>query len=96
MGKPLVTSAAEWDFTEALGWYAERSLRAAEGFEAEFDKALDVIGSDPHRFPFCDNRHRFYLMGRYPYQVIYREHGDEWLVIAVAHAKKQPDSWMGR
>jgi plasmid stabilization system protein ParE len=47
MGRPLVTSAAEWDYTEALSWYAERSLRAAEGFEAEFAKALDTIGSNP-------------------------------------------------
>lgn len=93
MGKPLVTSAAEWDFTEALAWYAARSLRAAEGFDAEFDKVLEEIGSDPRRFPKCDDRHRFSLMGSFPYQVIYRERDDEWLVIAVAHTKRRPDFW---
>jgi plasmid stabilization system protein ParE len=96
MGKPLVTSAAEWDFTEALAWYAKRSLRAAAGFEAEFDKSLEVIGSDPLRFPKCDDRHQFYWMGRYPYQVIYREHGPVWLVIAVAHTKRRPGFWRDR
>ncbi len=73
MSEPRVTSAAERDFTEALCWYAERSHRAAEGLDAEFNKALEKISVDPRQFPFCDERHRFYLMDRYPYQVIYRE-----------------------
>lgn len=96
MSRPLVTSAAEGDFTEGLRWYAERSLRAAEGFDAEFDHALEVISADPQRFPFCDERHRFYMMSRYPYQVIYREQAGEIVVIAVAHAKRQPGYWSGR
>jgi plasmid stabilization system protein ParE len=96
MGKLLVASVAETEFTEALTWYAERSNRAAEGFNAEFDRALQAIGSDPLRFPLCDPRHRFYLMNRYPYQIIYRDHGDDWIVIAVAHTKRQPEYWSGR
>jgi hypothetical protein len=54
MDKPRLVSAAEWEFTEALCWYAERSASAAEGFDAEFDKALEAIGSNPRRFPYCD------------------------------------------
>jgi plasmid stabilization system protein ParE len=96
MNEPRVTSAAEWDFAEALCWYAERSQRAAEGFNAEFDKALELIGADPSRFPHCDVRHRFYLMDRYPYQIIYRDEGDEVVVIAVAHVKRKPRYWAGR
>jgi len=61
----LITSAAEEDFTEALCWYAERSQQAAEGFQAEFERALESIAADPQRFPFCDERHRYYLMRRY-------------------------------
>jgi plasmid stabilization system protein ParE len=96
MIKPRVSSAAEWDFTAALCWYAERRQRAADGFDAEFDKALEAIGADPRRFPLCDERHRFYLMDRYPYQVIYREERDRVVIIAVAHAKRSPQYWAGR
>jgi plasmid stabilization system protein ParE len=96
MGKPHITSAAEWDFSEALCWYSERSQRAAEGFETEFDRALEMIAADPRRFPYCDKRHRFYLMDRYPYQIIYREEHNEVLVIAIAHAKRKPGYWEGR
>ena len=96
MARPLVTSAAERDFTDALRWYAERSLRAAEGFERDFDRALDAIGAAPESYPSCDSRHRFYLMHRYPYQIIYRLHGSDCAVIAVAHGKRQPEFWHGR
>lgn len=96
MSKLLVTSAAEQDFTEALCWYAERSPQAAEGFDAEFARALESIRADPRRFPLCDKRHRYYLMRRYPSQVTYREHEDQLVIIAVAHAKRQPGYWSDR
>jgi plasmid stabilization system protein ParE len=96
MSKLRVISAAEWEYTEALRWYAERSIQAAEGFDAEFDKALETISADPNRFPRCGDRHRFYLMDRYPYQVIYREEANEILIVAIAHAKRRPGYWAGR
>jgi plasmid stabilization system protein ParE len=67
MADVFVTSAAEIDFTEALCWYAARSRDAAEGFDAEFEAALRLIAADPFRYPSCDQRHRYYLMHRYPY-----------------------------
>ena len=96
MSKLFVTSAAERDFTEALCWYAERSLRAAEGFDTQFDRALEAIAADPQRFPLCDERHRYYSLSGYPFQVIYREHADGIVVIAVAHAKRRLGYWHGR
>jgi plasmid stabilization system protein ParE len=96
MSKLLVTSAAEQDFTEALCWYTERSLQAAEGFEAELVRCLESIKAEPGRFPRCDPLHRYYLMRRYPYQIIYRERQDCLIVIAVAHAKRRPGYWANR
>ena len=43
-------SAAEIDYTESLTWYAERSIDIAHDFDAEFDRALSQILSDPERF----------------------------------------------
>ena len=96
MASVLVTSAAERDFTEALCWYAERSQRAAEGFDAEFQRALEQIAADPERFAHCDDLHRYYLMRRYPYQVIYRQREDQLIIVAVAHAKRRPGYWSDR
>lgn len=96
MAEVRLASGAEADYTQALCWYAERSHRAAERFEAEFDQALLAIGTDPERFPRCDERHRYVLLRRFPYQVIYRGVGDRIVVVAVAHAKREPGYWHGR
>ncbi|HEY4234220.1 MAG TPA: type II toxin-antitoxin system RelE/ParE family toxin [Lacipirellulaceae bacterium] len=96
MSRLLVTSAAEHDFTESLAWYAGRSQQAAGAFDAEFDRVLKSIRLNPNRFPLCDERHRYAIMHRFPFQVIFREQGDRWAVIAVAHAKRSPGYWASR
>ncbi len=92
----LILEAAEAEYTESLSWYAERSQRAAAGFEAEFELALEAIAADPQRYPSCDERHRFYLMRRYPFQVIYRKHQGKLLIVAIAHGKRRPGYWSER
>lgn len=92
----VVTAAAEQDYVESLSWYAQRSKTAALGFETEFARAICLIGETPRRFPQCDGQHRFYLMRRYPFQVIYRETSHELLIVAVAHAKRHPGYWHDR
>jgi plasmid stabilization system protein ParE len=97
MTELLIGQGAEEDYTESLRWYAERSRRAAEGFEAEYARALETIAADPQRFPLCDARHRFYLMKRYPFYVVYRLTAqDRWLIVAVAHARRRPGYWSAR
>jgi toxin ParE1/3/4 len=92
----VICSAAEADYAQALSWYAERSAQAAERFDTEFDQALKTIASGPERFPRCDERHHFYLMRHFPYQLIYRPHDDHWVLIAVAHTARKPRLWSGR
>jgi plasmid stabilization system protein ParE len=92
----VICSAAAGDYAEALTWYVARSTQAAEGFEAEFAEALNTIAADPQRFPLCDSRHRYYLMRHYPFQIIFREYHRDFVVIAVAHTKRQPGYWADR
>jgi plasmid stabilization system protein ParE len=96
MDKLFVTSAAEQDFSNSLAWYARRSLQAAEAFDAEFDRVLETIRLDSHRFPFCDDRHQYAIMSRFPFQVIFRRQIDHVAVIAVAHARRKPTYWANR
>jgi len=45
----------------------------------------------------CDDRHRFYLLKQYPFQVIYRQAPEEQLLIAaVAHTSRRPGYWSER
>lgn len=77
MDKLLIAEAAEEEYTDSLRWYAERSRRAAEGFEAEFGQAPEAIAEHPDRYPLCDDRHPFFLPKRCPFQIIYRETSDD-------------------
>lgn len=93
----MITEGAEQDYTESLRWYAQRSKRAAEGFQIEFSRALEAIAADPGAYPLCDDRHRFYLLRRYPFQIIYRVVAeDQPLIVAVAHTSRRPGYWSGR
>ncbi|MBS0260846.1 MAG: type II toxin-antitoxin system RelE/ParE family toxin [Planctomycetes bacterium] len=97
MDEVLIAEAAEEEYTASLAWYAARSLQAAEGFEAEIGIALKAVAEHPERYPLCDERHRFLLIRRYPFQVIYRKiSAGKWLVVAVAHTSRQPGYWIKR
>ena len=96
MTNVIICSAAEVDFTESLKWYAERSIEAANDFDTEFDSAISQIAADPERFPMCDARHRYFLLRRFPFRIIYRITNSEIVVIAVAHGSRSPGYWANR
>jgi len=98
MSELLIAEAAHEEYTASLHWYAQRSKQAAARFEAEFAKALEAIEANPERYPVCnDDRHRIYLLKRYPYQLIYRKTDEgRWLIVAVAHTSRKPNYWSRR
>lgn len=96
MTNVIICSAAEIDYSESLTWYAERSVDVANDFDAEFDRALSQIAADPERFPLCDTRHRYFLLRRFPFRIIYRVVRDGIAVIAVAHGSRTPNYWADR
>jgi plasmid stabilization system protein ParE len=95
--KLVISAAAEVDYFDALVWYARQSSRAALRFEAAIAASFERIEADPLRFPRCDDRHRFCLVSRFPYQIIYRSVSEsQWMVVAVAHTARRPNYWAGR
>ena len=94
--KVVVYSSAEQDYTKSLCWYSSRSAKAASDFDAEFDAAIRTISDVAQRFPFCDDRHQFYLMRTFPFQIIFRCLHGEIHVVAVAHTSRKPKYWLDR
>lgn len=87
---------AEAEYELALAWYLERSPQAADRFEAAFHETIEAIRSHPGMFPLCDEIHRYVLLKRYPYSLVYRSDGDMAYVIAVVHSKQLPGYWSSR
>ncbi len=87
---------AESEYEIALAWYLERSPQAAERFEKAVNEGIEQLRRNPTMFPFCDAIHRFVLLRRYPFKLVYRFDGKTACVISVSHSKRQQDHWTGR
>ena len=74
-------------------WYLERSLRAADRFFAELERAVDLILDGPERWPPHLYGTRRFILTRYPYSVVYKRSGAPLIIYAVAHAKRRPGYW---
>jgi plasmid stabilization system protein ParE len=87
---------ARSEIDEALSWYLDRSVRAAEGFLREIDRGLALIAQSPELWPTFESGTRRYVLRRYPYSIIFRETPKGLEVVAVAHHKRRPTYWVGR
>lgn len=96
MTKVTLCSEAERDFADSLNWYADRDVNAAVRFEETFERALAEIARDPERFPKADDRHRYYLMNPFPFQILFRFRDDGVYVITVAHTSRSSEFWKNR
>lgn len=96
MAEVVLLAAAEEEYEAALGWYFDRSEKAATGFEAAVERAVAFLAAFPEGCPYCDDRHRYCPLKRYPYGLIYRVEDDQVRVVAVAHDRQLPGFWLGR
>jgi plasmid stabilization system protein ParE len=97
MASVALHPAAQREYQAAVGWYQQRNEAAARRFVAEVDRVLAAIGSQPERYGWYDDQFREALLRRYPYSVVYRvEASGDVLVVAVAHASREPGYWQGR
>jgi toxin ParE1/3/4 len=87
---------AEAEIQAAAAWYLNRSQAAAVGLTEELDRILAMIQQFPELQPPYDDRHRFAVLRRYPYSVVYRVDGERIRVIAFAHSRKSAGYWQGR
>jgi len=97
MGKIVEYLAeARVDFDVSFDWYRHRSERAALGFCAAVDAALDQILADPSRFPLIHGECRYCPLRRYPFRIVFRAEADRLVVVALVHAKRRPGFWHDR
>lgn len=84
------------DFDESFDWYADNSSDVAIRFANAINEALAEISRDPERFARIDERHRERLVKKFPFRIIYRITLNRVVVVAIAHAKRNPSYWHSR
>ncbi len=96
MADILFHPEAQAEYDAAIAWYQSRSPRTASRFEAEMNRVLGLIGTSPDVFPSYDDEHRFAVLRRFPYSVVYQVQPGHVYVVAVAHSSRSPGYWAGR
>ena len=96
MAEPLFHPEAQVEYSAAIAWYELRSPRTASRFEAEVERMLTLIAASPDLFPKYDDDHRFAILRRFPYSIVYKIQERQTYVVAVPHSSRSPGYWQGR
>lgn len=84
------------EFYGAIDYYEERSPGLGDDFYDEIQIALDLIKENPERWSLRRRKTRRFLIGKFPYFIIYIIIGGYILVVAVAHTSRKPSYWKDR
>jgi len=87
---------ARADILAAKEWYGRIDGALASGFQAELERAVERVVAMPNAWPAWRHGTRRCLLDRFPFSLVYRIGGGTILVVAVAHARREPNYWMGR
>ncbi len=85
----------------AIAFYDAQRFGLGQEFLASLDAGYLEIQAHPHRHPKVNLRRvapdtHFFLLDRFPYQIIYRLETDRIFVVAVAHTSRRQGYWRKR
>ena len=80
----------------AYRWYRQRNPLLAEIFLMEVEKAMEWIAAAPHSWPQYRGSYRRFVLGRFPFSVVYQLRDESLEVLAVAHHRRRPGYWQTR
>lgn len=92
----VVHESAEEDLNAAAVFYESRETDLGKEFLEELSQGFHRITENPFSHSIHFDEYRRYLMGRFPYGVVYRIEGQQILVFAVAHLRRRPGYWIDR
>ncbi len=98
--KPVINTVfhpeAQGEYQAAFAWYQAHSPQASVRFEAEVERVIQLIESNPEGFPKYDDLHRYALFRRFPYSIVYQHWADQIYVVGVVHGSRLPGYWKNR
>ncbi len=91
--KLRIRLAALQDMDDAYAWYEAQKPGLGEEFLQAVDDVIATVVESPMRYRVLVLDTRQALVRRFPYRVLYRVLGDEVLVVACFHARRDPRRW---
>lgn len=92
----LFRPQARAEALEAQVWYESRAAGLGFEFARALDAAVAAAVRNPGAFVAVAGSCRRVLLRRFPFSMVYRVHGDEFLVVAVFHHRRDPSKLVRR
>ena len=87
---------ADFELAEAVVGYAKRRVALAFRFNLQVKFIIKQLQVHADRYPIVIDDCRRVVLPGFPYAIIYRIIENQVLVLAIAHAKREPTYWLPR
>ncbi|MBX3244838.1 MAG: type II toxin-antitoxin system RelE/ParE family toxin [Acidobacteria bacterium] len=87
---------ARIEFIEAISYYERSSPGVGLRFSREVYATIKRVLESPNAWPHITENTRRCLARRFPYSVVYEVREQDVLIIAIAHASREPFYWSDR
>ncbi len=77
-------------------WYQNQTDGLGDDFLHELESAYQMIVEFPATWPIYNNHYRRFLLGKFPFSLIYREDKNIIYVVAIMHNSRKPGYWKNR
>jgi plasmid stabilization system protein ParE len=84
------------EFEEAVSYYLDLSPDVASRFVDAFEAAIDFVRESPQAAARVRGDVRRWNLRRFPYALIFRTVDDVIEIIAVMHARREPEYWQSK
>ena len=92
----IIRPEAEEELDEAFTWYESHVPGLGSEFILCIDAVLNAVLRNPLQFPHVHRNIRRALPRRFPYEIFFILDKQRIVVLAVFHAKRNPDIWKQR
>ena len=96
MPRLFVRKAAKADVAEAFSWYEARRTGSGPEFLDEISVSYEAIEGQPRRFQTILDDIQMAVVHRFPYLVYFVALRNRVSVLAVLHARRDPQVWQRR
>ncbi|MFO0811439.1 MAG: type II toxin-antitoxin system RelE/ParE family toxin [Gemmataceae bacterium] len=87
---------ARAEFDDAGDYYEARRKGLGKDFVAKVRDVFRRISANPRMHGVVYHDVRMALVDRFPYVVLYREDGNEVIIVSVFHTSRDPSIWQSR
>lgn len=92
----VIRPAAAADLDEAFLWYDAQRPGLGGDFLNAVEQVFHALVENPHRYRVVYRETRRANVRRFPYGVFYRIVGNDVVVVACFHGRRDPKRWEGR